>query len=127
MARKPGLFCLEGPWEGRLTSSPDSVRPVLEFFSSTAASPYPLVYRRVFGRTDFTGYIQQWKHSKYREFETLYLASHGLAGGLIIGADTLKLLEIAELLRSFCAGKVVMFGACCTLSIPGERVRQFLS
>ena len=85
------------------------------------------MYRRVFGRIDFAAYVEQWKRSKYRYFETIYFASHGRPGRLTLGKESIELLEIAELLKGACRGKTLMFGGCCTLDVPKGDIGRLLS
>jgi hypothetical protein len=122
-----GVLCLEAEWHQDLRS-PDTVRPVIEFFTSTAAAkPIPLIYRQVLSKADIALCIERWRRSRYKGFELLYLAAHGKPGKLDLWkGEGLTLEEIGTLLKGVCKGKTVLFGSCATMRVPEERVTAFL-
>lgn len=123
----PGVFCLEAEWQADL-GSPDTVRPVLDFFATTTADkPIPLVYRQVLSKVDIALCVKRWRRSKYQRLQIVYFASHGKPGKLDLWNDeVITIEEIATLLRGACEGKSVLFGSCCTLKVSEQRIAAFL-
>ncbi|MFE7605264.1 DUF6642 family protein [Brachybacterium paraconglomeratum] len=120
-----GIFCLEGEWDGDLTSRL-SVRPVLELLEELEVAQW--IHRDVATRAEFEYYLRKWTSDEYADFPVLWLAMHGDKALISLSGDEQASLTIGELeqaLAGSCAGKVVYFASCSTLKEDPKRLQQF--
>ena len=74
---------------------------------------------------EMTYYLRKWVQKRYVDYKVLYLASHGVSGTLELGKDSIHVVELADLLRGKCAGRVVFFASCLTLTLEDEELQAF--
>lgn len=118
-----GIFCIEGLWDPDLRVG-STVQPVLELLRLHENVQY--IHREYATREEFEFYVKKWSQKRYRAYPILYLTSHGLAGGIDLGGEFYSLDELAELLTSKCANRVIMFSSCTTLSLPKNKLTHLL-
>ena len=119
---KTGIFCLES-WAGDLRSR-RSVRPLLEILEQEAGVKF--IHRTVDSRSSFFDLLARWP--TYDSYRIGYIACHGDAERLVIGAHrvTLKQLETELQRRNISLAKrTLYFGSCGVLSMPKSRLRAF--
>ena len=119
---KNGIFCLEGEWDSDLTVR-NSVEPILTLFERLGIAKS--VRRDVATTEEMTYYLRKWVQKRYVDYKVLYLASHGVSGTLELGKDSIDVVELADLLRGKCAGRVVFFASCLTLTLEDEELQAF--
>ena len=122
MNTKNGIFCLEGEWDPDLTVR-NSVEPILTLFERLGIAKS--VRRDVATTEEMTYYLRKWVQKRYVDYKVLYLASHGVSGTLELGKDSIDVVELADLLRGKCAGRVVFFASCLTLNLQDEELHAF--
>ncbi len=130
MTKQKGVFCLEGVWWGDLKREP-SIEPLLDLLDQLATPRRRHIYRDVGTVEEFEYYLRIWHQRRYRFHPILYLAFHGVPGGLLVGDQRRKqgvvsLDRIEQLLTGKLAGKIIHFGACETLDIRTARLNRFL-
>ena len=103
MNTKNGIFCLEGEWDPDTTVR-NSVEPILTLFERLGIAKS--VRRDVATTEEMTYYLRKWVQKRYVDYKVLYLASHGVSGTLELGKDSIDVVELADLLRGKCAGRV---------------------
>lgn len=118
----PGIFCVEGPWASRLTNT-QSVKPLLDFLERSDKVRH--VYWRPGSRGDFLDVVRKWPQQQYRRYSVGWFASHGSPGCLYVGRGKVTLAELGEELRGACAGKLIYFGGCGILDLPGGEIDAF--
>lgn len=118
----PGIFCVEGSWTPRLTDK-QSVKPLLEFLETSGKVKY--AYQPAKNRDTFLDVVRKWPQQQYRRYSVGWLASHGGPGYLYVGRRQITLGELGEELRGACAGKLIYFGGCEILNIPGGEISAF--
>lgn len=132
MAKQKGIFCLEGAWEGNLKNNP-SVEPLLDLLDQMATNKRRHVYRDVGTLEEFDYYLKVvWTQSRYHSHPILYLAFHGVPGGLCVGDQrrqeaVVSLDHIETLVAGKLKRRIVHFGSCQTLDIHGNRLNHFLT
>jgi hypothetical protein len=130
------VFCLEGDWEGELTSR-SSVRPMLELLEGLKRIEY--VHKDVGTRAELRYYLRRWldEDPSVAEYGTLYLAFHGGARGprragervlQISEADDgeISLEELASILGANMTGVVIHLGSCSLLRERPRALHDFL-
>ena len=122
MNTKNGIFCLEGEWDPDLTVR-NSVEPILTLFERLGIAKS--VRRDVATTEEMTYYLRKWVQKRYVDYKVLYLASHGVSGTLELGKDSIDVVELADLIRGKCAGRVVFFASCLTLKLQDEELQAF--
>lgn len=130
MSKQKGVFCLEGVWWGNLKRDP-SVEPLLDLLDQLATPRHKHIHRHVGTVEEFEHYLKVWLQRRYRSHPVLYLAFHGVPGGLLVGDQRRKngvvsLDRIEQLLAGKLAGRIIHFGACETLGIRSSRLDRFL-
>ncbi|WP_374457960.1 DUF6642 family protein [Nocardioides sp.] len=119
----PGIFCLEGEWDDDLRRR-RSVLPILELFERLGIARY--VHRDVATREELAYYLKRWRLKSYQDYQLLYLAMHGDIGELDLGRDTLRLPDLAELIRGKAAGRTIYFGSCWTMLEDEAELQRFV-
>lgn len=119
----PGVFCMEGPWEDRLTDR-SSVRPLLELLEHRRAVRY--IHRTAGTVAEFESVMLKWSQKRYDRYGFGYLAFHGSPAAIHIGRDPYDFSQLAELLRGRLTGRILYFGGCETLDLAETEVRVLL-
>lgn len=130
------VFCLEGAWEGELTSR-SSVRPMLEFLEGLKRIEY--VHKDIGTRAELRYYIGRWldDDASLQEYATLYLAFHGGLRGSRRGGERvlqiseaddgeISLNEPASILGAGLTGVIIHFGSCSLLKERPKVLSDFL-
>jgi hypothetical protein len=130
MATKRGVFCLEGDWWGDL-KKPTTVEPMLNLLRSVETFRVPYIHRNVATMSEFEHYIGRWALNQHADYPVLYLAFHGVAGALQLGAkkgngERIEFDWFEERLAGRCEGRIIYFGSCLTLNIHGNRLNSFI-
>jgi hypothetical protein len=118
----PGIFCIEGPWDSRLTNT-KSVKPLLEFLEDSEKVRH--VHERVTSRDELPNIVRKWPQHQYQRYSVGWFAFHGSPGCLHVGRHKITLVDLAEELRGACAGKLLYFGGCGVLDVPGREIAAF--
>jgi hypothetical protein len=129
--RQKGIFCLEGIWQGNLKCEP-SVEPLLDLLDQMATPMRKHVHRDVGTVEEFEFYVKSWSQHRYQTHPVLYLAFHGVAGGLCVGdqrktCGIVSLEKIARWLDGRARRRVIHFGSCSTLAVHGNSLHGFLT
>ncbi len=111
-SRLPGIFCLEGAWERRLDDR-KTVLPTLEMLDRLRLATY--IHRDVGTEEELYHYLGKWAQAGYRKYGVLFLAFHGVRGGITVGRGTVTLDDLAEKLDGKAASRIVYFGSCSVL------------
>lgn len=129
--RKPkGIFCLEGDWWNNLKKL-SSVEPILNLLSKADGYVVPYIHWNIGDGDSFRNYVKKWTQKQYADHPILYLAFHGVQGGISVGdgrmvGNTVELDELGELLKNRCKRRIIFFGCCDTVAIHGKRLNSFL-
>lgn len=119
------IFCIEGNWEDTLRGSA-SVRPVLELLEDNAGVRF--IYRDCSTIEEFEFLVDKWRQRGYRDYRILYLAFHGACGEIVISPRArLTLKALGERLGGRCRNRIIYFGSCSVLDLPGKAIRSFLA
>ena len=123
MARRPGVFCVEGDWSTRLQdrSSMQSLLGCLE-----DADVIDAVYRRASTATELHALLDRWTQKQHAGLVVGYLAFHGAPGEIRVGRERVTLSDLGERLADRCSGRVVHFGACSVLDVETDQLKEFL-
>jgi hypothetical protein len=119
----PGIFCLEGEWESRLTDR-RSVEPLLQVIENLDLWGR-VIHRDVATREEFEYYATKWTRRQYDRYPLGYFSFHGEPSRVRLGKDSLTLNEMAEILRGGADGRVIYFGSCQTLAASDEDLQRF--
>lgn len=122
-SQRKGIFCIEGLWDSDLRET-STVRPILELLQLHEDIPY--IHREYATREELEYYLGKWVQRRYDAFPILYLTSHGRESGLAVGSDFYSLGRMSRLLAGRCAGRLLMFSSCDTLSIARHELLAFL-
>jgi hypothetical protein len=130
------VFCLEGDWDGELTSR-SSVRPMLELLEGLKRIEY--VHKDVGTRAELRHYLRRWldHDPSVSDYGTLYLAFHGGARGrrraservlVISEADDgeISLEELSSILGTNLTGVIIHLGSCSLLAEHPTVIEDFL-
>jgi hypothetical protein len=120
--RKPGVFCIEGPWSASLLDR-STFKPVLDLLDGLDVIRF--AHRDAATIEEFELYLRRWTQKQYATLEFGYLAFHGDPGGIYIGRRWYSLERLAELLRGRCDKRVLYFGSCATLDVDRAEVEAF--
>jgi hypothetical protein len=120
----PGIFCLEGEWDHETVTSRLSVRPLLELVEMLDVSGGTF-HRDVATRGELTYYLERWTADDETDFPVAYLAFHGSPGCLALARESVTLTELAEMLGTGAAGRVIHFGTCGTLKVASDDLSAF--
>ncbi|WP_127783642.1 DUF6642 family protein [Rhodococcus sp. X156] len=124
MAVLPGIFCLEGEWDGDLRRR-DSVLPLLDLLERLGHARS--IHRDVATREEFDYYLDKWCQRRYASYDVLYLASHGSSGGIGLGGEaSVEIEEIAEQIAGRAEGRIIYFGSCLTLAGEPKQLTDFV-
>ncbi len=118
-----GIFCIEGLWEPDLRVG-STVRPLLEMLRLHEGVEY--IHREYATREELEFYLKKWTQKTYDAYPILYLTSHGRQGGIELGGAFYSLSQLARLLASSCANRVIMFSSCTTLNLPKDKLSRLL-
>jgi hypothetical protein len=121
---EPGIFCLEGEWDHQAVTSKLSVRPLLELIEMLEVSG-GWFHRDVATREELAYYLGRWVDDEEADFPVAYFALHGSPGCLALARESITLAELAEMLGTGAAGRVIHFGTCGTLEVPAEELTAF--
>lgn len=108
-----GVFCLES-WSGDLRNR-DTVRPLLEVLADQSGLRF--IHRVVDSGAQLIDYLTRWP--AYAAYDVCYLACHGSAGTIYLGADSLTLSELADELERAGAdlsGRTLYLGSCSVMA-----------
>ena len=120
----PGIFCLEGEWDHEAVTSKLSVRPLLELIEMLDVSGGTF-HRDVATREELAYYLQRWADDEEVDFPVAYFAFHGSPGCLALARESITLAELAEMLGTGAAGRVIHFGTCGTLEVAPAELTEF--
>ncbi|MBN1606199.1 MAG: hypothetical protein JW940_06175 [Polyangiaceae bacterium] len=125
-----GIFCLEGDWSNDLAHS-STVKPILELLSQGGGGAVPYVHRGCGTLEELEHYLRKWAQTGLRRFPILYLAFHGIRGGICVGDQRrangqVTLDRLAALLGDRLSGRLIHFGSCDTLRIDRRNIQRFL-
>ena len=121
--KAPGIFCLEGEWDGNLRDR-RSVVPLLDTLDRLGIARS--IHRDFATKTEFIYYLNKWTQKGYHDFFVLYIASHGDTGLLSSGHDKITLDDLEAAIDGKAAGGVIYFGSCLTLVTDDERLKRFV-
>lgn len=129
--KKPGIFCLEGDWEGVLRAS-STVKPILKLLAQAGGSAVPFIYRDVGTLEELRYYLTKWRQKGLARYPVLYLALHGEPGHVVVGdwrrrGASVSLDQLAEWVGTVPAGRVIHFGSCETLRTDARNLRRFVA
>ncbi|MGG5511494.1 DUF6642 family protein [Myroides odoratimimus] len=119
------IFCLEGDWEIDLRKKTSILAGLemlhsisdVEFIYKTCGTVEELLYRL----NDFVKH----KRSKYKNYNILYLATHGAKGEMYYGDSINVLLFFKKhFKKGDFEGRVIHFGSCATLHIKEEDLSE---
>lgn len=121
-----GVFCLEGLWTDDIIRDQSTIQPILELLKKGVDCNY--FYHKCATKKEVEHFLQKWKNAEVqKKFPILYLAFHGIKGGLFINKqEELSLEELGKLLEGKCNGKVFFFASCETLDIDESIIQRFL-
>ncbi len=124
-----GIFCLEGDWWGIRDTT--TVETMLQFIQKSGRVPIPYIHRDIGTFFEFRYYLWKWTQQAQKDHPILYLAFHGIPGGVYVGdkrkSDSLVSLEtMGELLKGKCRRRIIVIGSCETLAVSPARIHKFL-
>lgn len=122
MVARTGVFCLEGDWDPRIGSR-QSVEPMLQLLSDCGEITY--IHRDVATRPELEYHLSRWFKRGMSSYRVGYLGFHASRRTLHLGRDDITLEDLAQVLAGTCSGKILYFGACSTLAIPDEELKDF--
>jgi hypothetical protein len=117
-----GIFCLEGDWGGLADRT--SVRLGLDMLMTVRGDR--LIHRNAATRAELEHYLGKWSSGTYRGFPLAYFSYHGSPGYLHLGGGNVSLNELAEIIDGRLTGRILYFGSCGTLDLPGDELRRFV-
>lgn len=127
-----GVFCLEADqYYGQKDRS--SVEPMLRLLEGVKGLQIPYEHRPIGTRRELEYCLDRYLQPTYKTHPLLYLAFHG--GGAEEGEesgiylpedDWVVLSELAELVESRCANRLIHFGACSVMNTDKRRLNTFL-
>jgi len=121
---KKKIFCIEGDWENDLRKK-SSIVGILDLLHKVNNVEY-IQDRNCSTKQEFISRLNQFKESKYKTYNILYLAFHGSSSTIHLGSETIDLDEIQEILQDSLQGKIIYFGSCKTLKIKKEKINEFV-
>ncbi len=119
--RPLGIFCVEGAWSPKLTSKA-SVRDLLELLQKMDGIPF--IHHPVDTVEGLLDALRRWKQKQYARYSLGYLAFHGEPGRIQVGRRSVSLGELGEALRGS-SEKILYFGSCSVLRVPGHDLDAF--
>ena len=119
---RPGVFCLEGPWNSALEDK-STVEPVLQLLENRKRIKF--IHRETATREEFTHYMQTWAKPRYAAYKFGYLAFHGSNGVISIGRTDISLDEVGTILEGQLAGRTLYFGSRGTLRVQQDHLHAF--
>jgi hypothetical protein len=118
------VFCIEGYWTNNLKSR-TSIKSALDFLESNSQIKYIHRSAATIDQVDYL--MKESLLQSYKEYSIIYLASHGYPGEIKFGKrKIITMEEIAEMIEGKANDKIIHFGSCSTLNVPGKRIRRFL-
>jgi len=122
MRERPlGIFCVEGAWSPKLTSRA-SVRDLLELLEKVDGIPF--IHHPVDTVDGLLDALRRWNQKQYARYSLGYFAFHGEPGRIQIGRRSVSLEELGEALRGS-SDKILYFGSCSVLRVPGHDLDAF--
>jgi hypothetical protein len=123
-----GIFCLEGDWWNDYTR-PTSVEHGFALLKSAQHIRY--IHRDVATTEEFSFYLDKWLLKKHGSYPILYLAFHGEEGLLRVGDQrrsgaALDFHWFEQQIAGRGRGRMLYFGSCSTMNIPGRSLDAFL-
>lgn len=124
--RKKGIYCIEGPWDYYDIEDKSTVLPLLDLLHYQGYCNY--IYHDCATKEEFLFLLRKWKvKAVSNKYPILYLAFHGGSERIFLNKDaSFSLEELGEALAGKCAGKVIHFGSCSTLSTRKPHIDAFL-
>ena len=121
--KKKNIFCIEGNW-GNSHRDKRSISAALEFLKvNLGIDP---IRKDCSTPEQFNRYLQDSLKRVYKTYGIIYLAFHGSPGKLHIGnRNKIDFDSIAETLNGEAKDKIIHFGSCSTLHIPGRALTSF--
>jgi hypothetical protein len=117
------IFCVEGNWSNDLKDKA-SIITALEFLKANADINF--IRRDCSTPEQFNSLLTDSLKRAYKKYGIIYLAFHGSPGQLHIGNRKKIDFEcIAETLNGEAQDKIIHFGSCSTLNIPGRELSNF--
>jgi len=87
MGKGKGIYCLEiGEWFGTLKKK-IAVEPLLELLKESPLE-VPYIHGDVSTYDELCYYLRKWIQIKYDDYPILYLAFHGVPGGITISSES---------------------------------------
>ncbi len=122
MARRPGVFCLQGEW-GPLTDR-SSMEPLLRALEGLDL--VRVVHKDVATVAELNYHLTRWSQRKYSDYLLGYLAFHGRPSEIQVGQEVVSLDELGNLLADRCTGRILHFGSCSVLRVDEASLKAFL-
>ena len=116
------IYCIEGHWNYGKREAEPSVEPILQMLKGLGQWPYA---RRDCATVEEMNYwIRHEWNPRCKEGSVLYLATHGEEGRIWLSDD--HSVDVAGI-DADCTNCWVHFGGCNVLSVPEDRIREFMS
>jgi len=118
-----GVLCLETYWSEDVTDR-RTVHGLLKLLEENEPA-FIADHAHTATRGEIRAYLANaWPVPSY---DVLYVASHGLEGGIVDEDDSrVTLSHLAGMLERTCAGRVIFFAGCSTLNVRESVVKTFL-
>jgi hypothetical protein len=125
---RSGIFCLEGDWWNDY-KRPTSVAHGLALLNSVEHIRY--IHRDVATPSELAFDLTKWLLKKHVDYPILYLAFHGEEGRLRVGdqrraGGELDFAWFEQKIAGRGRGRMLYFGSCSTMNMPGRRLDLFL-
>lgn len=118
-----GVFCLEADWSTDLRKR-DSVAPILDLLDRLG---YAKTIRRDVATVEqLAYYLKVWRQARYKDYNVLYVATHGFPDHIQVGRTSVGLEEFGGMLQGGCQGRVVYLGGCKILDFSDEELTGFV-
>jgi hypothetical protein len=84
------------------------------------------IHREYATKEEFEYYIGRWTLKMYDAFPILYLASHGMKGGVEVGGELVSVSDMGKLLEGKCLDRAIIFASCSTMNLSKRRLKNLL-
>lgn len=120
----PAIFCLEGEWDSGNIDSRLTVKPLLDLLEGMERSGWN-VHRTAATRAEVTFQLRRWADASGTDYPLGYLAFHGGPGFIEVNDESMSLNDVATILGTDAAGRVLHFGSCGTVAVEEDELREF--
>lgn len=128
MAKKPGIWCMEGDWSSRVTDV-RSVRVIMQALKDD--DRINLVYRHLNRPEDLDVALRGWTQKQHDSYRFGYLALHGAPETVFIGRRKVTWEHIESVAAGALKGgegrsaKHLHFGSCLVMDTDEPRREEF--